>query len=177
MALPAFNRGQNQSPLERAKNAVNNPNEAHQCKECGSSYFVSRQAEQYSISAYAVRGVSVSPQTFFECIGCGDKFTSGNQAIPAKGGEREMFQASLDLGKEWRTKHNPAQLIRNTVSILEYDALKEELESLKSVVQALIEMTEGETEEEPVQEQVIQKEEVAAPTEKITRPRGRQGKD
>jgi hypothetical protein len=170
MAGPGF---RNQNPAERVRKAVaGDPNEAHSCERCGSTFFIQNSAYQQTVSSYGVRVASISPQMYHSCVGCGEPLVPNNlQNMANKGGEREAFLESIELGKKYRSKHDSATLAKNTASITELEALKEEVEALGTLLCSLTELVaELESNPDPQPEQVLTDVEVANKTpEKITR--------
>ena len=170
MTAPLINRN-SQSGQERVKSATTNLNEPYACKECGSTFFEQRNAIQCTVSNYAVRGTSISPQMYYVCIGCGFQLVPGNLANMAnKGGEREMFLASVDLGKEYRAKLNPNKLIKSSASIFELEEVKTQVSALQLAITGILEHL---SENDVSSDDIVEDKEVEnTPIEKITRRQG-----
>jgi hypothetical protein len=169
-----MNINRNQNPTERVARAVaGGVVSPHECDKCGSIFFYQTQANQYTVSNYGVRLLSSSPQTLYLCVGCNELLIPGNlQNMVLTGGEREAFLNSVELGKDYKSKHDPTQLIKNSASINEVEDLKAEVDALRSLINNLVEtLAENEIDSEIdiAIDNTVKKEDEEIQVEKITK--------
>lgn len=120
---------------------VNTPIE---CEECGSTFFISSHANQYSGGGYGsaeYREITGSPIPVRVCL-CGNPIipTAQNFGGSRALGPRQEFQLSANMAKNYRQKNQALldQVAETTPSLQEHEELKAEFELIKAKLEELL---------------------------------------
>lgn len=120
---------------ERLRNRHNTLNTPMACPDCGSTFFLSDHARQYSGAGYGTvefRDLSITPMQVRVCL-CGKVIPpspDGNLLRGAAGTEREAFYQSIQLADEARAKRDPKKLLDAVAAKRELDDALARLDEL-----------------------------------------------
>lgn len=139
------------------------------CAICKGSFFAELDATKYTVSSYGIRPVGIGSQKALFCIGCGEPLIAPNLKTAASGTEREAFYKSLLLGAEAREQQRSQKIIKNLISVTEFEELKQIVNAQQEVIEELIQHIASLSDSEESESETSSEE---PKPEKVTRVRG-----